>query len=175
MKLRLAKPNDAHAIARVHVLSWRAAYRSIVPDEYLNSLSVHQREIAWTEMLQAGVPEVWVSYHGNDIVGWVSFGASRDLDAQPSIGEVEAIYVLAERWSTGAGKMLWLKARMRLVERGFDRLTLWVLAENARAIRFYRAAGMRPSVTRTINIGGKDLSEVRYEMSLKSGAVPGST
>jgi len=63
--------------------------------------------------------------------------------------------------------MLWERAYLRLQARGFSRVTLWVLADNARAIRFYCAAGFAPSLERAIEIGGKRLLEVRYELADK--------
>ncbi|HEY1808803.1 MAG TPA: hypothetical protein VGG42_09585 [Acidobacteriaceae bacterium] len=38
MNLRLAEPPDAMAAARVHVRSWQAAYRGLMPDAFLDQL-----------------------------------------------------------------------------------------------------------------------------------------
>ena len=43
MLIRLAQPEDALAVARVHVRSWQAAYRSLLPDEYLDQLRPEDR------------------------------------------------------------------------------------------------------------------------------------
>jgi len=45
MAIRTARFQDARQIAEVHVDSWRAAYREIVPDSLLEGLSVE----AWTD------------------------------------------------------------------------------------------------------------------------------
>ena len=37
--LRRANINDAAAIAKVHVDTWKSTYKGIVPDDYLSSLS----------------------------------------------------------------------------------------------------------------------------------------
>jgi ribosomal protein S18 acetylase RimI-like enzyme len=166
MGIRIAELRDAHEIATVHVRSWQVAYRGIVPDEFLRILSIETREARWRELLSLTSPETWVAEVEARVVGWISFGASRDDDALSNVGEVHAIYVLADHWSTGVGWQLWLKARQRLRELNFERATLWVLAENARAIGFYRAAGFIPSSTRVVDIGGKSLSEIRYEVQI---------
>jgi hypothetical protein len=36
MLLRPAEPADAMAVARVHVRAWQIAYRTLLPDEYLD-------------------------------------------------------------------------------------------------------------------------------------------
>lgn len=169
--LRRAVPDDAPAIADVHVRSWRQAYRGIVPDAVLDGLSVERRTAFWRESLAQGAPEVWVAEDAAEgIVGWVAFAASRDADAAPGTGEVRAIYVLEGFWSAGVGRALWSTARLRLAEGGFSSATLWVLAENARAIRFYRAAGFGPAggpgSHKQSAHGGAVLHEVRYAASL---------
>jgi hypothetical protein len=43
MLLRPAEPGDAIAVARVHVRSWQAAYRTLLPDDYLDQLRPKDR------------------------------------------------------------------------------------------------------------------------------------
>src|SRR5882672_8389445 len=43
MQVRLAEPDDAIAVARVHVRSWQVAYRTLLPDDYLNQLRPEDR------------------------------------------------------------------------------------------------------------------------------------
>ena len=52
-----------------------------------------------------------------------------------------ALYVLAEHWKTGVGFALWQAGLQHLIEQGYQRLILWVLTGNERAIRFYRSVG----------------------------------
>ena len=155
---------DARAVAEVHVQSWRAAYRDLVPQSYLDTLSVDSREKFWREAMERESPELWVAETDGGVVGWVAFGPSRDPDAAGSVGEISAIYLLPSHWSTGIGLELWLTARARLIERGFATVTLWVFAENSRAIRFYHAAGFELMVgaQQSHERGGKVLLEQRY-------------
>jgi L-amino acid N-acyltransferase YncA len=165
MNIRRALLSDARAVAEVHVQTWQSAYRGIVPDSFLDALSVDSREAAWHEWISRGSPELWVAEAQSVITGWVAFGPSRDGDAALTVGEVEAIYVTPSHWSTGTGRELWKAARARLMERKFTSATLWVLEENQRATRFYRAAGFEPNLAsrKDIMIGGKQLWEIRYE------------
>jgi hypothetical protein len=55
----------------------------------------------------------------------------------------------------------------RLATVGYGQVTLWVLASNARARRFYEAAGLRPDgAVKVDDSRGFALSEVRYRRSL---------
>jgi ribosomal protein S18 acetylase RimI-like enzyme len=164
MQVARATPADAQAVAQIHVSAWQAAYEGIVPTDYLAGLSVPAREAYWGEAIRAGHPELWVARVGGEMAGWVALGPCRDEGCGPAAGEIWAIYVAAPFWSQGVGKALWLRARDRLIEREFSTASLWVLAENARAIRFYAAAGFapEPGSAKTFELGGKSLEEIRY-------------
>ena len=167
MNVRPAHVDDSGGIAAIHVRGWQAAYRGIVPEPYLESLSVERRTMSWrAQILESSPTEIVVAEIDQRLIGWASFGPSRDDDARESIGELYAVYVLPELWSTGVGRALWNRAKGRLVERGFQRATLWVLRDNVRVIRFYEAAGFTPTVERPVDIGGKNLPEVRYEVPI---------
>ena len=148
--------------------AWQAGYRGVVPDSYLAGMSVAEQEARFTDVIARGTAELWVAQVRSSIVGSVRFGASLDTDAAPTVGTLEALYVLPAHWSTGIGRALWLMARGRFVEREFKSVTLWVFAENDRAIRFYRAAGFNPDAgaEKETILGGKTLREVRYELPL---------
>lgn len=167
--IRKALPTDAKAIAQVHISSWQEAYRDLMPTEYLNSLeaTLAQRESLWIRSIESGESIVWVAEQNTQVVGWISVGASRDEDAAGgNAGEVMAIYVLARSWQTGVGLALWKAGLEYLMEQGYQRLTLWVLTGNERAIRFYRRAGCveETGTERNLQRGGVTLEEVRYQL-----------
>jgi len=153
-----AKISDVPDIAKVQVESWQQAYRDIVPADYLSALSTQPREAHWTQSLSNGNPSLIVAKTSVQLVGWIAFGQSRDDDACDKTGEIEAVYVLPAYWSSGAGRALWEHAMPKLVQRGFDTVTLWVMVENDRAIKFYRRAGFKPEPAsiKNFTIGSKD-------------------
>ena len=159
---------DARRVAEVHVQAWQAAYVGIVPDEHLASLSIDKRETMWREAIEKQVPELLVAWVDGEAAGWVSFDTSRDKDAAASTGEIWALYVDPAHWSSGIGRELWRCARERLLERGFRSIGLWVLAANARAIRFYEAAGLALELgsAKLFELGGKQVQELRYTAAL---------
>jgi hypothetical protein len=48
MRIRLAVPEDALAVARVHVRSWQVGYRGLLPDDYLGKLNAAERAKRYT-------------------------------------------------------------------------------------------------------------------------------
>jgi len=161
---------DARAVAEIHVRAWCVAYQGIIPAEFLASLSVEQREAMWRNSIKNGMPDLQVARTEGRIVGFAASGPCRDAGAAPRDGEIWAIYVEPSYWSTGVGRTLWLNARERLRSQGYERASLWVLAKNARAIRFYRAAGFveDSSSTKEANFGDRSSKEVRYQTSLSA-------
>ena len=143
--VRGARPEDARTVAEVHVASWRHTYRGLLPDDYLERLSVDDREAMWLGAFADPDPKsgAFVAEVDGRIVGFASFGPSRDEDAAERTGEVPAIYVDPPVLGTGVGRELFEAATIALRDAGFARGTLWVLEANALARRFYEKAGWR--------------------------------
>jgi GNAT superfamily N-acetyltransferase len=141
--VRAARPEDARPVAEVHVASWRHAYRGLLPDEYLDRLSVDDREAMWHGAFADPDPKsgALVAEAGGRIVGFASFGPSRDGDVPDGTGEVPAIYVEPAVLGTGVGREHFEAVTLALRDAGFARATLWVLEANASARRFYEKAG----------------------------------
>jgi GNAT superfamily N-acetyltransferase len=143
--IREATPDDARAIAEVHVRSWRWAYHGLIPDDFLENLSVDDREPTWRERLADSAP-CWGCLVAEDaagrVVGFASFGPPKDAPTSAEdAGEVYAIYLEEAVAGTGVGRDLFAAASDALRGLGFGRAFLWVLAQNDRARRFYEKAG----------------------------------
>jgi len=163
--IRGATIDDAEAIARVHVDTWRAAYRGIVPDRYLDALDVVERAKRWRGGLAAPDGPTWVAEAEGVVVGWANAGPSRDTDENAAPGELYGIYVDAASWGTGPGPALmehalaWLKPR-------FPTATLWTLEGNARARRFYERCGWSfDGTNQQLDFDGTSLTEIRYRIA----------
>ncbi|HEY7358877.1 MAG TPA: GNAT family N-acetyltransferase [Ktedonobacterales bacterium] len=169
--IRPATLADAPAIAEVHVRSWQWAYRGQLPDEYLDGLSdTLERRVEARRAALANLPPEhrwWIAEQAGQIVGFAITEPSRDDGAPPLTGEVALIYLLPEAAGKGIGRALFARAVADLRERGYQQAILWVLEGNARARRFYEAAGWRPDGARkTEERPGALLHEVRYAIAL---------
>ena len=170
-ELRRAAGADAAAVAAMHIRAWQVAYRGIIPDRYLDGLDVGARAGRYSfDLAGPADPTTWIAADGNDVVGMVAFSPSRDEDL-PGLGEVQALYVAPEQWRSGAGSALMAKAERLLIDAGFTEAALWVLEDNSRGRRFYEAAGWHADGrTKSVEIGGRELVEVRYRKSLTGRA-----
>ena len=169
MVVRRAKAGDGVQIGLVHMRTWQSAYRGLVPQPFLDGLDADQRGEYWEHYLSEGTKTgegALVAEEEGSVVGFASVGPSRDEDAHVE-GEVWAVYVLAERWGQGIGRALMDAARGGLRQAGFSEATLWALATNERARRFYEAGGWAlDGATKEDNSRGFPLTEVRYRRDL---------
>lgn len=143
MSVRRAVPADAAPIAQIHVRSWQAAYRGLMPDDLLDGLSADERAQTWREALADNA--VFVTERDGALVGFCALAEpSRDEDAPDGTAEIGAIYVDPQAWRAGAGRALMDAALRHLQASGWREATLWVLRENEQALDFYAKFGFAP-------------------------------
>ena len=165
---RHATPDDAREIARIHVRAWQRAYRGIVPQTHLDSLSIERREAIWRKKLKEQASCMWVAEATDFLVGWISVGRSRDPDADAKTGELWSVYIDPGHWRRGVGRSLWAEAERHLRFVGYTDVTLWVLERNADALAFYGSIGftLDPGTEKETERGGAQLTEVRLRRGL---------
>ena len=177
--VRLARPDDAEAIADAHVRGWRAAYRGLVPDSILDGLSVERRTTFWHDTIaaeteaqaangHAAAPSgrTWVVEEAGHVRGFAATGPIRDQpEGLAAAGEILAIYLVPEARGRGLGRALFTRVVDDLRDRGFDPIVVWVFEANAVARRFYEAAGFEADGARQpIDLGETSLPEIRYRL-----------
>jgi len=167
--VRAATVDDADAMGEFHVRAWQDAYRGLMPDDFLDALDPAPRTAGWREAIVTPVPHLGVLVADDGaggIVGLVTYARARDADGEGT-GEIFAIYAAAEHWGRGVGPALHDAAIAGLTAEGFTEAVLWVLATNARAIRFYERNGWRPDgAAKTDTMGSLSIDEVRYRRPL---------
>lgn len=168
-EVRPAEMGDAKAIAEVHAIAAKAAYRDILPDEELRALAPVTREAKWREAIEFGDPQVHVAEIEGEIVGFVAFDRSRDPKTPSTTGEIWSIYVKPEHWSKGVGVALWDTAREGLDEEGCTHVTVWVPIRNDRAMRFIELAGFKREMktAKTTALGTVKIEEIRLKRTVE--------
>jgi GNAT superfamily N-acetyltransferase len=173
-EIRLACAADAAAIAEINVLSWQAVYAGQLPEDYLDNLSISDRQHRWEQILSepARPGHVFIITKEDLAVGFAAIGPSSDDDAPANTGELHAIYLHPAYWNRGLGRLLHDHALAALSNDGHRHATLWVLRTNSRAHRFYHRSGWLPDgATKIDTIDSLVLEEVRYHRTLDSPAL----
>ena len=161
---------DAPAVGEVHVRAWQAAYRGVMPDDYLDGLRAEDRADMW----RRGVDEGWpgqrdVIEADGRVAGFAAYGPERAGD-ESARGELYAINLDPEFWRQGLGRQLIRHVTAELTSLGFTRAVLWVEATNDRARRFYEVEGWSydPGSDRVDTIQDAQVDEVRYVRDLSA-------
>lgn len=159
--IRTALDEDAEAIARVHVATWRSAYRGVLPDDFLASLSEAHYADRWRRVIGDGSSSVQVVDQTEGIVGFASGGRERAGETGFE-GELYAIYVLDSAQRQGHGRELVRAVAGALREMKLKDMIVWVLRDNAAARGFYERLGGVYVREQPITIGTATLEEVSY-------------
>jgi GNAT superfamily N-acetyltransferase len=163
--IRPAVLDDAAAIARVHVDSWRTTYAGLLPAAVLSGLSYERREQGWREALaddeRRAHNNVYVADDGaGPLIGFASGGPERDGDPLYP-GELYAIYLLAAEQGKGIGRQLVREVTRALLARRLNSMLVWVLESNP-SRTFYEKLGGQYVKERAITIGSTTPTEVAY-------------
>jgi ribosomal protein S18 acetylase RimI-like enzyme len=170
-RIRQARDRDGPSIADIHVRSWRAAYRGLLPDALLDRLSTREREGSWAAILgerEGGWLTLVAEGESGGLVGFCSVATpGRDPSVDESTAEVGALYVDPDHWRRGVGGALLTAALEELARRRFRDAVLWVLPENHGALAFYARFGfeIEEGVEKREERSGRPVIRLRTEIS----------
>lgn len=141
---RPAVASDAPAIARLHLRSWRDAYRDLAPAEAYEGLTEAVRLARWADILSQPTPrhQTFVAEQAGRLLG-IGVAAAPSEAAFGARGEVRSLYVDPDAKRLGVGRRLLGEVAAQLAEWGYAGVGLGVVAGNAPAIAFYESFGAR--------------------------------
>jgi GNAT superfamily N-acetyltransferase len=171
--VRDAQASDAAAIAALQVRSWKAAYRGIVPDTFLDDLAEDAWLERWTDQLAAAKREAIHQLVSTDAPN----GPPRAIAVcGPAIeptaeltGQLYVLYADPPSWRRGHGAALLRCVHELLAGDGHSGAMLWVAEDNRRSIEFYDHHGWtKDGETHREEVAGVLFDEVRMIRELAS-------
>jgi ribosomal protein S18 acetylase RimI-like enzyme len=158
--IRRAIPGDAAQIAAVHDEAWREAYRGIIPGCELERLIARRGPDWWRRAVTQGSRLLVLSLHGT-VGGYVSYGRNRTYSLDYD-GEIFELYLAPEYQGLGFGARLFRAGRLDLAANGLETMVVWTLADNSRAIDFYRRRGGVEVRRANEHFGGEKLGRLAF-------------
>ena len=122
--------------AYVHWKSWQASYSCLLDSAFLESRTLEN----CVSMAHRWAENTLIAKDGEKVIGFAAYGSCQDGDLRDA-GEITALYLLAEYHAQGIGYRLLCEALDRLGE--CQRIVVWVMEGNERAIRFYERCGFQ--------------------------------
>ncbi|MFF3065649.1 GNAT family N-acetyltransferase [Oerskovia sp. NPDC057915] len=165
--VRPARPDDADAMASVHVESWQQTYRGLMRDEVLDDPDLlPARRRFWRAVLteeRYGSFRAAVAVDDDTVVGIALAGPATDPDVTWD-AQLYVLYLLEAFHGSGAGHGL-----MNAVLPGGDSAALWVADPNPRAQAFYAKQGFEPDGVVKVEDGVSEVRLVRTEARVDPG------
>ena len=164
VRYRLARSADAAAIAALHAESWRRSYRGMLPDAFLDDEVFADRAALWEQRFNDPdkqlVTRTIVAELDGEMVAFVHSIADED----PEWGTLlDNLHVRHGTKRLGVGTRLMAETAAWLEERASTAgLYLWVLENNAPAVRFYDALEGRVVGSGVSHEGGASTPSLRY-------------
>jgi ribosomal protein S18 acetylase RimI-like enzyme len=152
--------DDAAAVARVHAASWKATYRGILPDTYLDGEVDGERARYWRSALATiRYPIVKLAREAGAVVGLIA------LHDDPDDGgydfTIEHLHLLPGSKGRGLGRRLMKEAAVAAQAQGAESICLWVFEDNSAAIGFYERLGGVTDAHDTDKFAGGDAPDRR--------------
>lgn len=160
---------DCDRVSEIRIRGWQNAYRGLMPQPFLDALSVSEdAERRRARFGQGGGDVVnLVAEQDGQILGWAAHGPYRDGEVRTQDAELYALYVDARRYGSGLGHALLQESVRRCTAVGHPRMLLWVVKGNTRARRFYERQGFgTDGAEDPYEVDGVPVPEVRYAKDL---------
>ena len=159
--IREATPDDLPAIAKVHVLSWKQSFVGIVPDAFLDQLTIENRIEAFGKRFGEPHYQMYVAELGDvGVIGFADVGDPR-YDVGEYDAELYAIYLFHQFQGKGIGALLFERIKQFLIEQ--EKNTMYLLALEVSPYRpFYEKMGGKLVGERPVKLMDIDFNAVVY-------------
>lgn len=161
--IRRVKQEGALTLAAIQTTSWKTAFRGILSDSDLERLASIEKATAMYDRLLA-------TGKGNGYIGEIDAKAHRiaywdraRAEDMPQYAEIICVHSLPDNWRKGFGGQMMDRLLLDISQAGFEKVMLWVFAENSRARVFYEAKGFHPTDRTKLSWGAM---EICYEKEI---------
>ena len=136
--VRKARLSDAQEIASIHVNSWKSAFEDLMPERYINSYTLEDRNAEWIKVLGSASESVIIAEDKSRLVGFLSYSESEN-----SLGtlDLNKLYLCPSIYGEGVGYLLMKQMENEAQTACIDLIRLYVLDKNQSAINFYSKQG----------------------------------
>ena len=165
MIIRQAKEEDVLQIAEILVEDWKTAYRGIMDDDFLDSLSAAQRY--QIELKRYRNFSVAVDHH--EVLG---YAWNEITDDEASDCEIIALYVRYSKRKNGIGRALMQHSMDCFRQSGKKSMIIWCLRENHESRKFYEKMGGKVYKSGTHRWGNREYDMISYLYQLNGNKIP---
>lgn len=165
--IRQAIKEDAPNISKLIISSWQTAYKGLIDDNYLNSISATIMSEKWeiNILSQNKDNHIYVYEENNKILGVIRFGKPDDESDTLHNAEIHVLYIEPSLKRRGIGTKLFNFAKEYFLKNNTTNMIIWCLKENSPSIKFYEKMGGKIITEKKAIINNIDL--VEYGLTYK--------
>lgn len=167
IEIRSLTSNNVIGAAEIKVSGWKTAYKGIIDDEHLNSLSIEEQAKKFEKYI--GNDNFVVAIQAEKVVGFCRFVYNNSLSPNIDYADFEltAIYVHPDFKGEGIGTKLFQYVLNKYNNQDKSKMILCCLADNINSINFYKHMGGEIQETKQVTIGDKNYEEVGIVYNVK--------
>lgn len=160
--IRQATISDSQNISKLIISGWQTAYKGLIDDVFLDSMSVDVISKNWEKNIlsQNNDNHIYVYEEKNKIIGVIRFGKPDDKKDYNHNSEIHVLYVEPTLKRQGIGTELFNFAKTYFMNNNLTNMIIWCLNENTPSIKFYEAMGGKVISKRKSIVNNIELEEV---------------
>lgn len=140
MNIREANAEDIESIANLYVVNWKKTYLGLLPDNFLNRLSVNDEIKKWQRYLTKEKHRIFVAYENEIFLG---FSACKEDEELNNCLYLDSLHVYETSRGKGVGTKLINTIGNYAYIKGYEHISICVVKGNDKAKRFYEKMGAK--------------------------------
>ena len=140
MNIREANAEDIEPIASLYVMNWKKTYVGLLPDNFLNGLTVDYGIKKWQEYLTKEKHRIFVAYENKKILG---FSACKEDEELKSCLYLDSLHVSESSRGKGIGTKLINRVGNYAYIKGYEHMSICIVKGNDNAKRIYEKMGAK--------------------------------
>ena len=140
MNIREANAEDIEPIASLYVMNWKKTYVGLLPDNFLNGLTVNDGINKWQEYLTKEKHRIFVAYENEKFWG---FSACKEDEELKNCLYLDSLHVSETSRGKGVGTKLINTVGSYAYIKGYEHMSICIVKGNDNAKRIYEKMGAK--------------------------------
>ena len=140
MTIREANAEDMELIANLYVINWKKTYVGLLPDNFLNGLTVNDGINKWQEYLTKEKHRIFVAYENENFLG---FSACKEDEELKNCLYLDSLHVSESSRGKGVGTKLINTVGSYAYIKGYEHMSICIVKGNDKAKRIYEKMGAK--------------------------------
>ena len=130
MNIREANAEDMEPIANLYVMNWKKTYIDLLPDNFLNGLTVNDEIKKWQEYLTKEKHRIFVAYENESFLG---FSACKEDEELKNCLYLDSLHVSEISRGKGVGTKLINTVGNYAYIKGYENMSICIVKGNDKA------------------------------------------